>query len=348
MDEKLEKGQIIYINEKKYEVLNMIEFKERGWIWQEYGITDEEYRLYPNYWLTVEKNEDNEIEYYLYQNYIWNIDTKKDEMTIDNMKYKVYEEGTAKVKDYFGNADVDIYERCVYKDYISEDKKTIISIENWDGEIEKTKGTYIDKGQIRVAEKIDNGAIQMKPSRGFSTLGIGFLIIILMIYIIQLTDQTFFGSFTNKSIENYLEKETTKYTYITSVTNNENNQKAKVYKSTLSSLDETVKDIIDGVPEGIKNTIDSDTTTEKDGIGLMTKKEYAYVYEEQKQIYVQVSKKKYVNSSGSTYHSSHSHYYHNSFTSTQKSIKYNNYANSARQSSINSRSLAGGGTSSGK
>ena len=41
MDEKLEKGQIIYINEKKYEVLNMIEFKERGWIWQEYGITDE-------------------------------------------------------------------------------------------------------------------------------------------------------------------------------------------------------------------------------------------------------------------------------------------------------------------
>lgn len=156
------------------------------------------------------------------------------------------------------------------------------------------------------------------------------------------------GLLTNKSMRTYLKKQSSKYEYVTSVTSNENNKKAQLYKSSFSTIDETVKDIIDGVPEGITKTKDLDETTDEDGIGLETSKEYAYVYMENGKVYVQVSEKKYVESSGSTYHSSHRSYYYRTYSSSNENSKYRSYATSARQSSINSRSSSGGGTSSGK
>ena len=176
-------------------------------------------------------------------------------------------------------------------------------------------------------------------------------IIILLICVLPVLVgliEIFSGLFTNKSMENYIEKETTKYIYVTSVTNNTNNKKAKVYKSLLADIDATVKDIIDGVPEGITDTIDSDPNSEDDGIGLRTDKEYAYIYKENNEIFVQVSSKEYVNNSGTMYHSRHYHYYYNTYGSTRKSDTYSSYAYSARQRSVNSRTSSGGGTSSGK
>ena len=158
----------------------------------------------------------------------------------------------------------------------------------------------------------------------------------------------FSGLFVNKSIQKYLEKATTKYTYVTSVTSNTNNKKAKVYESSFSDIDTTVKDIIDGVPEGITDTIDANPDTEADGIGLQTNNEYAYIYEESGKIHVQVSSKDYVKNSGTMYHSRHHHYYYNTYNSIRRSTKYSNYATSARQRSVNSRTSSGGGTSSGK
>ena len=35
---KLKKGQVVYIQTEKYTVINMIEYKEDTWIWQEYEI----------------------------------------------------------------------------------------------------------------------------------------------------------------------------------------------------------------------------------------------------------------------------------------------------------------------
>ncbi len=40
---KLKKGQILYIDNQKYTVINMIEYKEDTWIWQEYEIKNESY-----------------------------------------------------------------------------------------------------------------------------------------------------------------------------------------------------------------------------------------------------------------------------------------------------------------
>ena len=154
--------------------------------------------------------------------------------------------------------------------------------------------------------------------------------------------------FTNKSIEKYMKKNSSKYLYVTSVTSNTSKEKAKVYKSKLNSIDLTVKDLIKGIPEAIEKVTDSKEKLTQKGIGLHTKKEYAYVYEEKGQIYIQVSSRKYVTSSSNTYHSGHRSSYYYGYSTRARNIAYSNYANSARQDSVNSRHSSGGGTSSGK
>lgn len=341
---RLKKGQILYIDNQKYVVINMIEFSEDTWIWQEYEIVSE---TGLHRWLSVETNENNQDEFYIYDVFKGIVKTNEIEFTIGNKKYELFEKGRAVVRDYFGNADVDKYETCEFFDYISEDKKTIISVENWSGELEKSIGELVENSRIRFTDEIDRSKVT--TTLNISTKGswIGGVIAIIICIFPFLA--VFLTGSANKSIQKYISKQSSKYSYVTSVTNNTNNKKAKVYKSSLTTIDATVKDIIDGVPEGITKTTDVDSSTDDDGIGIQTKKEYAYIYEEDGKIYVQVSDKKYVDSSGgSTYHSSRSRYYRSAYTTSSQSSTYNSYAYSAKQKSINSRTSSGGGTSSGK
>lgn len=339
---KLKKGQILYINDIKYKVLNMVEYKEDTWIWQEYEIVGNTKRC----WLTIEENENKQIEYWVYKPLLAYVNTDQITLNLNNKNYELYEKGKAKVKNYFGGADVDIGETCEYFDFISEDKKTIISVEKWQGETEKSMGTLIPNEKVRITEEIDkveakNQATSNKITT--ITLVLTFIVIPLIMIIISVI-----GSIGKNSIMNYLNDNKTKYEYITSVTSNTTNKKAKVYKSSFSTIDATVKDIIDGVPEGITKTIDSEEYTDEDGIGLETKSEYAYIYMENENVYIQVSDKIYVENSGTMYHSRRGTYYYRTYRSTNTSSEYTSYANSARQNSINSRKSSGGGTSSGK
>ncbi len=344
---RLKKGQVIYWNQNKYTVINMIEFKEDTWIWQEYELRG---CVGDTIWLSVENNEDNETEYSIYKPYNGYVNTNELSFIEDNIKYNLLEKGTAIVKDYFGNADVDRYELVRFFDYISEDKTTIISVENWDGEIEKSIGLYVDNNSIRITEEIDQVYSQQSKARtsGGSGCIVAFVIGMIIMCVFPIISSLFSGLFVNKSIEKYFSKEKTKYEYVTSVTSNVTKDKAKVYKYKSGTLNRAVTDIIDGVPEGITKVIDDDSTTDEDGIGLQTSKEYAYVYEEGGVVYIQVSSKDYVSNSGTTYHSHRSHYYHRGYNSTRTSSTYTSYANSARQSSINSRTSSGGGTGFGK
>lgn len=340
---KLQKGQTIYIKNQKYIVSNMIEFKEDTWVWQEYEIVSD---TYLSKWLIVEENENKQLEYSLYETYKGEVDTNEIEFVVGDKSYELYEKGRATVKNYFGNADVDKYETCEYYDYISKNKIDIISVEKWKDETEKSIGYYIKNEEIQIIEEIEKNKEPIYTPKNKN--GSMISIIILLLFFLPTIFLAFSGLFVNKSIQKYLEKATDSYTYVTSVTSNTNNQKAKVYEASFSSIDLTVKDIIDGVPEGITQTIDTDPNTDEDGIGLQTNNEYAYIYQENGKVFVQVSSKEYVKSSGSTYHSRHYYHYYNSYNSTQKSTIYSNYASSARQKSINSRTLTGGGTSSGK
>ncbi len=347
MEEKLKKGQILYINNEKHIVINMIEYKEDTWIWQEYEIKNE---INQHKWLCVEDDEYGKKEYSIYTPYYGSINENEQSIFTNGRNYELYEKGTAVVKNYFGNADVDLYEKCDYIDYMTKDENYVISIEKWEDEVEKSQGVYIDNTRIKITDQIDYQKVEKDRSQvrnskyiSFIVYAIFFIPMILGMIIPMLSDL-----FVNKSIQKYIEKQT-KYTYVTSVTNNVNKKKAKVYKSSYATIDETVKDIIDGVPEGITDTIDSDPNTDEDGIGLHTKKEFAYIYLEDGVVYVQVSEKEYVsNTGGSTYHRRHHSYFYSTYNSNRKSTTYSNYSNSARQQSINSRTTSGGGTSSGK
>lgn len=347
MESKLKKWQIVYIERVKYTVVNMIEYKEDTWVWQEYEIKHDAGAIR---WLCVEKDENNKTEYSIYDKYYGDINENEISFSSQNTQYELYEKGTATVKDYFGNADVDVGERCEYIDYISEDKSKVLSIEKWEEEIEKSEGRYIDSSKVRITNEIDTQKeeiekINKKKGRIMSWIIYGIIFLPLIISVFSSLTS---GLFVNKSIQKYIDKQK-KYTYVTSVTNNTNREKAKIYKSPYGDIDTTVKDIISGVPEGITDTIDTDPNTEEDGIGLKTKNEFAYIYLENGNVYVQVSNKNYANNNtGSTYHNRYHTYYYATYNSNRSSYTYSTYRNSARQQSVNSRTSSGGGTSSGK
>ena len=343
--DKLKRGQIITINNENYIVDNMIEFKEDSWKWQEYEIKNK--NDYEKYWLTIEEVENQKVEYYLYKYYDDYVDTNKIEFEYNGEKYTLFESGKATVKSYFGPTDVDMGETCKYYDYINNSEDKIISVEIWSDETEYTIGNKIQDYEIQIKNEIDEE--YLKKNKVYSSkLNILSYLFIGLLILFPFFSNVFGGLFVNKSMDKYIAGNTSKYTYVTSVTNNSNNKKAKVYVTIFSSPDEAVKDIIDGVPEGITEVIDDDTTSLEDGYGLETKNEYAYIYLEDDKIYVQISNKEYVNSFGTTYHSSHNSYYHSSYNSKHRSTSYYSYASSARQSSINSRTYSGGGTSGGK
>lgn len=301
-------------------------------------------------WLCVEKDENNKTEYSIYDKYYGDINENEISFSSQNTQYELYEKGTATVKDYFGNADVDVGERCEYIDYISEDKSKVLSIEKWEEEIEKSEGRYIDSSKVRITNEIDSQKEEMEKSNKKKGRIMSWIIygIIFLPLIISVFSSLTSGLFVNKSIQKYIDKQK-KYTYVTSVTNNTNREKAKIYKSPYGDMDTTVKDIISGVPEGITDTIDTDPNTEEDGIGLKTKNEFAYIYLENGNVYVQVSNKNYANNNtGSTYHNRYHTYYYATYNSNRSSYTYSTYRNSARQQSVNSRTSSGGGTSSGK
>lgn len=343
METRLKRGQVIYIDNEKYKVMNMIEYKDGIWMWQEYEIQND---LHQIKWLSIEKDEKGIEEYCIYEAYCKWINENEESFIEDGIEYNLYEKGIAVVKDYFGHADVDINEQCSYTDYMSADEEHVISIERWEGEVERSKGEYIDKSRIKFTGNLElnNNTIKRSSKKvKNSILGIievGFILIIFL--------GVFSKIFFKESIEKYIEGNSS-YTYVTSITNNVNNKKAKIYKSPYSSIDETVKNIIDGVPEEITDVIDSDTNTEEDGIGIYTSKEFAYVYIEGSEVYVQVSEKAYAdNDGGSTYHRHHRTYYYRTYRSSSRSSTYTTYTQSARQQSVNSRTSSGGGTSAGK
>ncbi|MBR2241443.1 MAG: DUF4178 domain-containing protein [Clostridia bacterium] len=338
MDEKLKKGQVIKIKNETYVVVGMIEFVEDSWIWQEYKIKSDSGKIK---WLSIEEDEGKK-QYSIYEEK-FNIPVKSSmDFNFQNKNYSLFEKGTAKVNSYFGAVDVDRNEKVNFSEYISDDKKSLISLENWSGEVEKSIGEYVDETDVVITNEVRDVKINSPKKREN--------IIVIIVSALCLLVPTFLalvGSFlsSQNTLTKFLEK-SADFSYVTSVTNNENNQKAKVYKTDLS-IDEAVKKIIDGAPEKIKKVTDA---SDDDGIGIFTNYEYAYVYKSEDNVtYVQVSKKKYVTEGTNAYRSRyHTRGFYRTYTTNSTNSSYDSYLSSARQQSINSRKSSGGGTSSGK
>lgn len=336
--DKLKNGQVIKIKNETYTVVGMIEFVEDSWIWQEYKIKSNSGRIS---WLSVEEDEGKK-QFSIYEEKFNIPNTSSMNFKFQNEDYSLFEKGTAKVKSYFGAVDVDRNEKVNFSEYISYNKKSLISFENWSGEIEKSIGKYVDETDIEITDEVRTVKVST-PKRKESILIVVFSLLFIAVPILLAGIGSFFTS--RNALSKFLEK-STDFTYVTSVTNNENNQKAKVYKTNLS-IDEAVKKIIDGEPERIKKVTDA---SDDEGIGIFTNSEYAYVYESEDNVtYVQVSKKKYVTEGTNAYHSRfRTRGFYRTYTTNSTNSSYNSYLSSARQQSINARRSSGGGTSSGK
>lgn len=338
MSEILKNGQVINIKNKRNTVIGMIQFKEDSWVWEEYKIKDESGAIL---WLNVE-NDDGVVKYSVYkENYKipnpYSIDVK-----YEGQKYSLHEKGTAKVSKYYGSVDVDLGEKVDFKEFINEDKTKIISIENWAGEVEKSIGEFIKESDIEITNEIVKVPTTIGSGGMKTVIGIcaGFVIFPILLGLLA----SFFTG--RKTMSKFLEKDSN-FKMVTSVTNNENNEKAIIYETSLS-VEEATKKIIDGIPEAIKKVTQASSTEE--GVGIFTKYEYAYIYvSENNTTYVQVSKKKFVTSDSNSYRTRYrTGGYYRTYRSNYSNQIYNSYLSSARQQSINARKSSGGGTSSGK
>lgn len=373
-------GQVVFVDDMEYVVRGMIAFREDSWEWEEYKLVADNGWCQ---WLSVEM-EDGRPVYSFYRDRFDVPQNPGMQVSVDGETYEMEERGKATVTDYFGQVDVDKWESFTYTEYANAEKNRFVSYENWDGEIEKSTGVLLTEEQVRITDEkkqvVSSGGSGSRNGflsgggYGYSSGDYGYsaagnrgsgsidgkkfavVMIIAVCLVAALSDAfTAIGGLKTNHIQSYLET-SGYFTYVTSVTNSENNKKAKVYKTDLT-IEEAVKKIIDNVPE----QIDTVSQVEKqegeegdDSVGLGTSKEYAFVYlSEEGTTYVQVSNKNYVTQNSDAYRSRYGRrhrysrtYFLGSYGNTNSS--YTSYLNSARQSSVNSRRSSGGGTSYGK
>ena len=347
-------NQRLRIDGREYRVTGMIAYAQENWRWKEYTLRDTSGRLA---WLYVETDQ-GETEYTLYTKCRFSGTMNDISITYNGCVYNRYESGIATVTGYFGPEDVDVNERVRFSDYRNEETESYLSIEDWEGEQEYTYGEELDEKDIVILSEGDaNTYTHYSNAGGSSNTGKkngSILSAIIMwgaiVAVIGGIWMALKGSST--PIQNYLESDAS-YQYVTSITNNTNNKKARVYASDLT-VDSVVNDIIKAIPDSIKSVVEATdedgTTSDTEGVGLLSNNEYAFVYTaENGQTYIQVSGNKFMDGQSESYRSrSHSRYYYYTYRSKRSHTTYTSTLSSARQSSAASRSSSGGGTSYGK
>lgn len=305
--------------------------------------------------------------------------------------YHLVDEGEMEVLEAKGDVDVFPGERAHFTEYEDETEEKIISEERWEDEIEYARGYYLDQDEIaRVDQTLDalqntdskvqrnsvrsTGAVQRKKRKSWK-LGLGIIVaVIAMIFIVNLGMR--FMGIGSKEIMTYLRKNPDKYTYVTSITG-EQDQKADVYRADSGmDLDRTAKDIIDGI-DGQTEYVQQNTEDSDQSIAILTEKEYCLIYiSEDAEVLVQISNRKYPYTSdkrpyrayGHTHRYYRNYYYTRGYYNDRERYgknssymngdyemvdgnvadPYSDYATSIRQSSTGSRTSSGGGISSGK
>lgn len=135
---ELQEKQVITIENQKYEVLNMIKFREKSSYWIEYKLQN----LYSAkiFYLNVEV-QSKAILYEVLENANINL---KLTINFQGENYDLYEKGTEKVETYYGMTDVALNERAQYYEYINiNNSKIFLSIEKWEYKTEVSLGREI-------------------------------------------------------------------------------------------------------------------------------------------------------------------------------------------------------------
>jgi len=353
-------NQRLQIRGTDYTVLGVIEFEEDGWQWQEYRLVDMDGT---ERWLNVEVD-DGAVYCSLYE-----MVSANQKNYYKNLMRRMKESGTAIVNRYGGDVDVELDDFVRYQEFQDDNGKRFFSVEKWEDETEYSIGEKLQFSEVLVYEqnamlsftpdvqrKNSENTVNIGSGKGCLTVfkGIGiFIVICIVVNIIS-------GFFNRDQLSSYIEKNYN-FTYVTSITNNENSKRAKVYSTTLT-VEDTVQNIISGLEGEIKKISDEDEELQEDsiindgqvsseGIGLTTRYEYAYVYtSETGETYIQVSSNKFMTDDQTDAYRSrnHNHHYRRMYRTKKKNRILTDIARSARQESARSRRSSGGGTSHGK
>lgn len=369
---QLRKDQHLTIEGTEYRVTGGMEFHNRsdGSRWTEYCL--QEIQTNKVKWLSV----DNIYgEYAIYTQYSYS--SEFEEMNLFRNSYRQADSGSASVTSCFGRVDAEQGDTVQYTEYEDGTEELIIAVEKWEDETEYSKGYYLDLEEIELLDSRPSAKEGRIMEPGAAAAGFinpkNLIIGAVVLAVLGILIYTFARS-DKKVIQKYVES-STQYAYQTSITSDLNSkEKADVYTSALS-VDETVKDIIQGING---ETEDVQQSEEDDSVAILTKSEYCLVYTSTDQITtVQVSSRAYVYQSTNTpYHAtSRTHSYYRTFYYTRGFLNdrsryassvsgyegysgdtvqsnpndpYKSYSDSVRQSSVNSRKSSGGGISSGK
>lgn len=368
-------GDRINLEGITFKIVGYITFQGNDGVkWTEYKIkATEGYRVK---WLSIDSTYN---EYAIYDECSDSDDFL--EKNIVEKGYRKVDSDAAKVVAYKGDVDVDLGEEVYYKEYEDNTEELILSVEDWDGEVEYSKGYYVDKEDIeKITHDMDNTyakafSFESIDQVSSSTIKKTAIAIIGIIIVIVLFSKIGAGGYEDKEALSKYINSNSSFVYVTSMTSDlDNSKKANVY-STDKTVEETAKILI----EAVKGNIEDAQESQEDGTAIITTKdELSLIYiSEDSQTLIQVSSRAYVYSSRSTpYRSSHltggyyrRYYYSRAYqqdkprysnspdaytdyndgtVTTDDNNKYRTYSNSIRQSSISSRTSSGGGISSGK
>ena len=140
----LQLGDIVQHEGTDWVVEGQLTYDEKGFQWYEYLLQDGDRHR----WLAVE--EDDRVDVQLLET-VTSIDISADppqELTVEGRVYRLVDSGTARMSRK-GRLDRPNAETCRYYDYDGPDNK-VLSIEDWDGDIEVTVGDRISPRSLTI------------------------------------------------------------------------------------------------------------------------------------------------------------------------------------------------------
>lgn len=369
----LDVGSKIKLKEDIFIVKGYIVFRDNdGLCWVEYKIKSKSTSDIK--WLSIDRI-NQEYSVYKEQDY----DKSFSEENIISQGYKKVEDDVATVVDYKGDVDVDLDETVYYKEYEDSTEEKLISVEEWNGLYECSKGYYVDKEEIEnIGFQSQNnlsrpeyinrkGSYNKNKPMNILAVVVGIICIIIAALGIK--------SCVAKKLISDVIKSNTDFQYVTSITSDlDNNKKADVYlcKGTVEYATKTIIEGLNGDVEDVQEN------TEDGTVVISVSDELAVIYNsEDGETMLQLSDRKYAYSSRNTMYRSSTRsnrffrrYYYSKFFNRDRerfdssksgyanynggsfsgndNNKYKSYSDSIRQQSINSRTSSGGGTSAGK
>lgn len=371
--------EVLIDKEKRGNIIGWIEYvnpKDDNKKWREYRVKTETNEIV---WLSIDEE---------YQEYSISFPSGLKDGKIDSSWHKV-DEGIQVVRVAKGDVDVEIGDQADFAEFEDETEEKTLSLEMWEDETEVSEGYYLDPEEIEILSQ-GNFLPQAETSSAGRS---GLALLKIWLWISLMVTAVYIGLFALVSVispeypvEEYLKKNSA-YEFVTSITGNQE-QKANVYRlKSEQVLNKEERSQIEHIAKAIIKAIEGNTETvteqKEEGIlksiSIVTRKEYSLIYysEDEKEIFIQVSDRKYnYTSDQKPYRSGRStagwyrmHYYSSSYKSDVETWRatpsayqtyngpimhdlgngyYDIYSGNIRQESIRNRRSSDGGVHRGK